>query len=107
MKTAQILIIGDEILSGRTIDTNSNYLAKGLAVRGVRVSRIVVLPDNLVLISQWIKNHHGSSDFVFVCGGIGGTPDDVTREAVARSLGVKLKRNSEAEKLLRDFYTER
>lgn len=107
MKTAQILIIGDEILSGRTQDTNSNYLAKALFVRGIRVQKIEVIPDNLLLISQWINQKHALTDFTFVCGGIGGTPDDVTRLAVANGLGLKLVRNKEAEAILLDYYKEK
>lgn len=107
MKTAQILIIGDEILSGRTQDTNSHFLARSLFVRGIRVQNIDVLPDNLNIISQWIHQKHALTDFTFICGGIGSTPDDITREAVARGLGVKLYRDPVAEKLLKDFYKER
>jgi molybdopterin-biosynthesis enzyme MoeA-like protein len=107
MKTAQILIIGDEILSGRTADTNSHFLAKALFVRGVRVQKIEIIADNVILISQWVQKNHGLKDFTFICGGIGGTPDDVTRLAVATGLGLKLERNGEAEKILLDFYKER
>ena len=107
MRTAQILIIGDEILSGRTRDTNSHFLAKALTVRGIRTERVVVLPDNKVLISQWLHQNHGFSDVVFVCGGIGGTPDDLTRLAVAEAMGVPLVRNTEAEKILLEYYKDR
>lgn len=107
MKTAQILIIGDEILTGRTADTNSGYLARALFVRGVRVLRVEVIPDNLVLISQWVRERHGLSDFTFIAGGIGGTPDDVTRLAVANGLGVDLERNPIAEKILLKYYGDR
>jgi molybdenum cofactor synthesis domain-containing protein len=107
MKTAKILIIGDEILSGRTQDTNSNYLAKALSIRGIRVLKIEVIPDDLILISQWVHQNHGLADYIFICGGIGGTPDDVTRSAVARGVGVELQRNPTAEKLLKEYYKER
>jgi molybdenum cofactor synthesis domain-containing protein len=107
MKTAQILIIGNEILSGRTQDTNSNYLAKALFVRGVRVQKIEVIPDDTAIIAQWIKTKSQLSDFVFVCGGIGGTPDDVTRLAVAQGVGVELVRHPVAEKILTDHYGDR
>src|SRR4051812_44080119 len=107
MKTAQILIIGDEILSGRTVDTNSHFLAKALAERGVKVLRIDVIGDQLNAVSSWIHERHGLSDWVFVCGGIGGTPDDVTREAVARGVRSRLVRSPEADKLLREYYGDR
>ncbi len=106
MKTAQILIVGDEILSGRTADTNSHYLAKALYVRGIRVKNIQILPDNLILISQWVHHNHSLTDFTFICGGIGGTPDDLTREAVARGLEIPLERNADAEKILNAYYKE-
>jgi molybdenum cofactor synthesis domain-containing protein len=107
MKTAQILIVGDEILSGRTKDTNSGHLAKALGTRGVRVNHIAVVPDNEILISQWLHHRHALSDYVFVCGGIGGTPDDVTRQSVARACGVPVVRNAEAERILLRYYGDR
>jgi molybdenum cofactor synthesis domain-containing protein len=107
MKTAQILIVGDEILSGRTVDTNSHYLAKELFARGIRVRRIEVVPDDIVAIAQWVHHRHGLSDIVFVCGGIGGTPDDVTREAVARGVAIPIERNQEALKRLTKYYAGR
>jgi molybdopterin-biosynthesis enzyme MoeA-like protein len=82
-------------------------LARALFVRGVRVLKIEVVPDNLVLISQWIRDRHDQSDFVFVCGGIGGTPDDVTRQAVALGLGVALERNKKADAILKKYYGDR
>jgi molybdopterin-biosynthesis enzyme MoeA-like protein len=106
MKTAQILIIGDEILSGRTKDTNSGFLCSELYKRGVRTEAIAVLPDNIVLVSQWIHTRHALSDFVFIAGGIGGTPDDITRQAVAIGAGVRLVRNEIAEKILNEYYKE-
>lgn len=107
MKTAQILIIGDEILSGRTADTNSHFLTKSLSRLGIRVETIVVIPDNVVFISQWVNKHHGFSDYLFICGGIGGTPDDVTRLAVARSLGVPLVLHKVAAEILLTYYKDR
>jgi molybdenum cofactor synthesis domain-containing protein len=107
MKTAQILIVGNEILSGRTADTNSHYLARALFVRGVRVQSIEVLPDQISRISQWVRERSALSDFCFICGGIGGTPDDVTRLAVARGMGVKLERHAVAEKILNTYYGDR
>jgi molybdenum cofactor synthesis domain-containing protein len=107
MKTAQILIIGNEILSGRTQDTNSHYLARALFARGVRVVRTEVIPDEINQIAGWVNHNHGLSDYVFICGGIGGTPDDLTRQAVARGMGVAVERHPRAEALLRAYYKER
>ncbi|MCC6276469.1 MAG: competence/damage-inducible protein A [Oligoflexia bacterium] len=107
MKTAQILIIGDEILSGRTQDTNSLFLARALYARGIRVLATQVLPDQINVVSQWIRRHYALADYLFICGGIGGTPDDITRAAVARALDVPLTRNVAAEKLLRSYYKDK
>lgn len=107
MKTAQILIVGNEILSGRTLDTNTQFLARALNVRGVRVTRGFCIPDDIQVIRETVRANHGKSDYFFVCGGIGGTPDDVTREAVALACDTELELNPVAEKLLRDFYKDR
>lgn len=107
MKTARLLIIGNEILSGRTQDTNSRYLASQLHARGIKLEKIEVYPDEVIPLAQWVRDNCNCADYIFVVGGIGATPDDVTREAVARGLGVKLSMHPQAEKLLRDYYKEK
>ncbi len=107
MKTAQVLIIGNEILSGRTLDTNTQFLAKSLGSRGVRVIRCFTISDDMGEIVSTIQNHHQNSDYFFVCGGIGSTPDDKTRGAVAQAMGVSLMRHPVADKLLREYYGAR
>jgi len=85
--TVAIITVGDELLSGETVNTNSNWLAAHLAERGVRVARILSIPDDRETISRAVVDYHAQFDRVIVTGGIGGTPDDVTMEAVADAFG--------------------
>ncbi len=82
-----LLIIGNEILRGDTLDSNSNFLASGLVARGARVCRIVTIPDDLELIVRELRSLAEEFDRVITTGGIGPTPDDLTRDAVARAFG--------------------
>ncbi|MHC1635605.1 MAG: competence/damage-inducible protein A [Candidatus Methanospirareceae archaeon] len=97
---ATIISVGDEILSGDVIDTNSKWLAKKLCKQGVSVKRIIVVGDDKDEIGEAISNC--STDFIFVIGGLGPTHDDITREGVAKGVGCKLERNEEAERILRE-----
>lgn len=91
MATAIIVIVGDEILEGHTQDTNSHYLAKRLALRGVDLVRIFTVPDVVEDIASTLEEClPRRPDFIFVSGGIGPTPDDRTYEAVAMALGKPL-----------------
>lgn len=78
-----LVTIGEELLSGDTVNTNANWLATQLADRGATVSRILSLPDDRQTIATAVTEYSGLFDSVIVTGGIGGTPDDVTVEAVA------------------------
>ena len=100
--SATIISVGDEILSGDVVDTNSAWLAKGLSAQGVAVEKIMVVGDYEEVISEAIKSCN--SDFVFVMGGLGPTHDDVTREGVAEGVGKELERNEEAERALKAKY---
>lgn len=80
---AALLTIGDELLAGDTENTNATWLARQLAERGVTVERILVVPDDRTTIARHVREYSGGFDAVVVTGGIGGTPDDVTMEAVA------------------------
>ncbi|MEZ5338455.1 MAG: molybdopterin-binding protein [bacterium] len=82
-----LLVIGNEILRGDTQDTNSHFLAGELARRGVRLERIVTIPDDLDLIAAMLRSMSGLFDRVITSGGIGPTPDDLTRDAVAMAFG--------------------
>ena len=78
-----IVTVGDELLSGDTVNTNANWLAGQLTDRGVSVARILSVPDDRETIATVVADYHAAFDAVVVTGGIGGTPDDVTMEAVA------------------------
>jgi molybdenum cofactor synthesis domain-containing protein len=103
--TAAILIVGNEILSGRTQDTNSHFLAKGLSVLGINLQRIMVIGDVHVRIVEEVLALSQAFDYLFVTGGIGPTHDDITSVAVAEAMGVPLVRHPAAVKALTDYYT--
>mmetsp|Transcript_12526 Transcript_12526/g.38255 ORF Transcript_12526/g.38255 Transcript_12526/m.38255 type:complete len:281 (-) Transcript_12526:117-959(-) len=88
--TAAALIIGDEILTGKTQDTNSNYLAKFLFARGVDLRRVEVIPDVMEEIGEAVTRMSNGFDYVFTSGGIGPTHDDLTYEAIARAFNLEL-----------------
>ena len=104
MKTASIIIIGDEILSGRTQDTNSNYLAKMLVERGISLEEVRVIPDDHITIKSVINNEASTKDYVFTSGGIGPTHDDITAEAIANCFNVPLIIRDDAVELLAKNY---
>ena len=91
-----ILTIGDEILSGHVLDTNTHWLLGRLFLLGEKVKEAVVLPDDPGLISRRVNEFCGTADFLFVCGGLGATPDDVTTAAVARAVGKGTEVSAEA-----------
>jgi molybdenum cofactor synthesis domain-containing protein len=78
-----LLTVGDELLAGDTANTNATWLARRLTDRGVSVRRVLVLPDDRGTIARRVREYGDAFDAVVVTGGIGGTPDDVTMEAVA------------------------
>ncbi|MFC5279281.1 competence/damage-inducible protein A [Halorubrum rubrum] len=82
-----LITVGDELLSGDTVNTNANWLAARLAERGVSVTRILSVPDDRETIAERVATYGDAFDRVVVTGGIGGTPDDVTVEAVADAFG--------------------
>jgi molybdenum cofactor synthesis domain-containing protein len=87
-KTAAMLVIGDEILSGRTQDTNSNYVARQLAGLGIDLKEVRVVGDDEAEIVAALNALRARYDFVFTTGGIGPTHDDITADAVAKAFGV-------------------
>jgi molybdenum cofactor synthesis domain-containing protein len=93
MPTAGILIIGNEILSGKVVDTNSPYLCRELRDLGVDVERIVTIPDSVEVIAAQVKQMSQAYDFVFTSGGIGPTHDDLTIEGVAAAFGRPVERS--------------
>ncbi len=94
--TAILVIIGNEILSGRTQDTNTSWIASRLAERGIRMSEARVIPDVEDVIIQTINELRGKADYVFTTGGIGPTHDDITTESIAKAFGVKAVLNQNA-----------
>ena len=93
MPTAGILIIGNEILSGKVVDTNSPYLCRELRSLGVDVERIVTIPDVVDVIAAEVKQMSRAYDFVFTSGGVGPTHDDLTIEGVAAAFGRPVERS--------------
>jgi molybdenum cofactor synthesis domain-containing protein len=89
MSTAAIVTIGNELLSGDVENTNGSWLARRLEAVGAEVRLIAVLPDEVEEIALFLREQADRSDVVLVTGGLGGTPDDVTREAVAATFGVE------------------
>jgi molybdenum cofactor synthesis domain-containing protein len=88
MPTAAILTIGNELTSGDVADTNGVWLAKRLERIGVRVAIVAAIPDEIDAVARFIRREAPEVDFVLVTGGLGGTPDDLTREAIAAAFGV-------------------
>lgn len=102
--TAALVIIGDEILSGRTQDKNTSYLATWLNEIGVELSEVRVVPDVEERIVAAVNALRRSFDYVFTTGGIGPTHDDITAESVARAFDVPLLVHRQAYSLLEQHY---
>ena len=101
---AAILIIGNEILSGRTQDTNTSTLAIWLNSIGVKVSEVRVIPDVEKIIIETINFLRKSNSYVFTTGGIGPTHDDITAQSVSKAFGRKYEIHKEAFKILEAYY---
>ncbi|MBI4823865.1 MAG: competence/damage-inducible protein A [Nitrospirae bacterium] len=101
MKTAAIVIIGDEILSGKIKDTNSYYLAGELRALGVNVKSISVIPDDVDVIAKEVSSTSKKYNYVFTSGGIGPTHDDLTIEGIAKGFGLKTHRNNHIVRLIK------
>lgn len=106
-KTAGIIIIGNEILSGKVRDSNSFYLACELRKLGVDLVRISVIPDNTEIIGSETAEFSKHYDFVFTSGGVGPTHDDVTMEGIAKGFAVRLARHPKMEDYFRSKYRGR
>jgi molybdenum cofactor synthesis domain-containing protein len=101
---AAILIIGNEILSGRTQDTNTGTLANWLNSIGVKVNEVRVVPDIEKKIIDTLNILRSENDYVFTTGGIGPTHDDITAQSVAKAFGLKYEIHKEAFKILEAYY---
>ncbi|BAE49312.1 competence/damage-inducible protein A [Paramagnetospirillum magneticum] len=106
MANAAILVIGNEILSGRTQDSNVAYLGKELAARGITLAEVRIVRDDPAAIVAALNALRAAYTYVFTSGGIGPTHDDITSAAVARTFGVALERNPEAVRRLQSRYGE-
>jgi molybdenum cofactor synthesis domain-containing protein len=94
-KTAGIIIIGNEILSGKVRDTNSSFLASALRTLGVNLKHISVIPDDVETIGSEALDFSKTYDYVFTTGGVGPTHDDVTMEGIAEGFQVKIIQHPE------------
>jgi len=103
-QTAAVVLIGNEVLSGKVQDANASYLCRELRGLGVDVRRITVIPDEVALIAQEIAGQSREFDVVFTSGGVGPTHDDVTIEGVARALGVEVVREPSLVAILKAYY---
>jgi molybdenum cofactor synthesis domain-containing protein len=101
---AEILIIGNEILSGKVADEHAAFLCRELHDLGVEVCRVVVLPDEVNTIAEAVRAAWDRADLIMTTGGVGPTHDDVTVEGVAKGLGLPLVRHPVLAQLVRDVY---
>ncbi|HXE73859.1 MAG TPA: molybdopterin-binding protein [Candidatus Nitrosotenuis sp.] len=100
VKTAAVVIIGNEILTGKVADANTPYITRRLWELGVEVRQVVVVPDEVEEIARAVKEASGRCDVVFTSGGVGPTHDDVTMEGVARAFDCEVHKHSYLENLL-------
>lgn len=105
--TAGMLVIGDEILSGRTQDRNVAALAKWLNVQGIRLAEVRIVPDDLETIAEAVNAVRAGNDYLFTTGGIGPTHDDISVDAVAHALGVDVIVHPDARAMLEGYYESR
>lgn len=105
--TAALIVIGDEILSGRTQDRNIAQLATWLNVQGIRLAEVRVVADRTAAIVEAVNTLRVRNDYLFTTGGIGPTHDDITVDAIAEALGVPVIEHPEARAILEDYYTTR
>ena len=102
--TAGLVVIGDEILSGRTHDKNIAQIASWLQVQGIRLAEVRVVPDVMARIVEAVNALREAYDYLFTTGGIGPTHDDITVDAVAEALGVEVVVHPKARAILEKYY---
>ena len=105
--TAALLVIGDEILSGRTQDKNVGQVALWLNGQGIRLSEVRVVPDNQDRIAVAVNELRVGYDYLFTTGGIGPTHDDITVDSIAAAFGVEVIIHPEARRILEAYYVSR
>ena len=104
--TAGLLVIGDEILSGRTEDRNIAQVARWLERQGIRLREVRVVPDEEKAIVSAVNSLRPSYDYLFTTGGIGPTHDDITVDSIAAAFGVPVIVHPEARRILEDHYRD-
>jgi len=102
--TAAMLVIGDEILSGRTRDANMHFLAGELTRQGIDLKEVRIVSDNAMVIETTVRALSDAYDHVFTSGGIGPTHDDITADCIARAFGVHIDIRDDARALLQAHY---
>jgi len=102
--TAGIIIIGNEILSGRTVDKNTSFIASWLNEKGISVEEVRAIPDKEQVIIDTVNELRNKFAYVFTTGGIGPTHDDITSESISKVFNQKYQYHQEAYKLLEDYY---
>jgi molybdenum cofactor synthesis domain-containing protein len=105
--TAGLLVIGDEILSGRTQDRNISPVATWLNLQGIRLAEVRVVPDDIECIAAAVNALRAGHDYLFTTGGIGPTHDDITVDAIAAALGVPVVVHPRARAALEAYYADR
>ncbi|HEX4801667.1 MAG TPA: molybdopterin-binding protein [Sphingomicrobium sp.] len=105
--TAALVVIGDEILSGRTQDKNVAQVATWLNQQGIRLAEVRVVPDEVARIADAVNALRASHDYLFTTGGIGPTHDDITVDAIAAAFGVPVIVHPEARAILENYYRDR
>src|SRR3569833_1258130 len=105
--TAGLVVIGDEILSGRTQDRNIAQLASWLNLQGIRLSEVRVVPDVIPRIAEAVNALRAENDYLFTTGGIGPTHDDMTVDAIAAALSVPVVVHPKARAALETYYASR
>jgi molybdenum cofactor synthesis domain-containing protein len=107
MSTAAIVLIGDELLSGKFVDENARYLIPRLRGLGVRLKRVALVSDEARAIGDEVRLAAALADHVFTSGGVGPTHDDITVPSIAAAFGVPVERPPELEALVRSYFGER
>jgi molybdenum cofactor synthesis domain-containing protein len=105
--TAALLVIGDEILSGRTQDKNVAQLALWLNEQGIGLAEVRIVPDDIKRIAESVNALRAAHDYLFTTGGIGPTHDDITVDAIAAAFAVPVIVHPEARRILENYYRDR
>ena len=105
--TAALIVIGDEILSGRTQDKNIAQIASWLGIQAIRLKEVRVVADDTAAIVEAVNTLRARNDYLFTTGGIGPTHDDITVDAIAEALGVPVEVHPDARAILEGYYETR